>query len=276
MKVAKAPAGRTWREYVGTLLAGLPLAHSREAGDTRPQTARPGLQLSLVITGVAAVIAAIIGTVRLAIEHHVFAFLGPILTAVFKPIAYVLGYVVQFFVGLLLRHRPILPKQNKNQQKSQAPHFRHPVRSAAFMHHLEIALIVLAAAVLVLALYLLYRRVQVQEAEQAPDPNAPAPGEELTRDRALRRRRSTDYGEGARRMVRHTVGLHVRGQPLPPGTTARSWAKRQGWDDDLLASYEHARYGFVEPFPESKARAFVEAFVRRFGRRRRRTKPPAE
>ena len=260
--------------YLVGALAGLPVAHSREAGDTRPQTAKLGLQLSLVITAVAAVISAIIGVVRLAAEHHVFDFLGPILAAVFKPIAYVLGYVVQFFVGLLLRRRPKLPKQGKNQLKPQSPHFPQHAHSAAVMQHLEIVLIVVAAAVLVLLVYLLYRRVQAQEPDQAPDPNAPAPGEELARNRALRRRRNADYGEGARRMVRRTVGLHVRGQPLPPGTTARNWAKSQAWDDELLATYEHARYGFVEPFPESKARAFVVSFQQRFRSRNPRRKDP--
>ncbi len=260
--------------YLVGALAGLPLAHSREAGDPHPQTAKPGLQLSLVITGVAAVIAAIIDALRVAIEHHVFDFLGPILTVVLKPIAFVLGYVVQFFAGLLLRHRPKLPKQGKNQLKPPSPHLLQHAHSVAFMHHVEIVLIVLAAAVLLLLLYLLYRRVQVHEPEETPDPNAPAPGEELARDTALRRRRSADYGEGARRMVRRTVGLHVRGKSLPPGMTARNWAKRQGWDDEILATYEHARYGFVEPFPESKARAFVASFQQRFRRRNSRRKDP--
>ncbi len=260
--------------YLVGALVGLPLAHSREAGDARPASAQPGLRLSLAITGVAAVIAAIIGAVRIAAQHHLFDFLQPALAAVFQPIAYVLGYVVQFFIGLLLQRKPKLPSQGKSNLKGNQPHFPHRAHSAAFMHHLEIALIVLAVLVVLLVVYLLYRRGQVEEPEQQPDTNLPGQDEDLGRSAVPRRRRAGDYGEGARRLVRRTVGLHVRTQPLPPGTTARRFARSQGWEDAWLATYEHARYGFTEPFPETKARAFVAAFVRRFGRRGRRTPPP--
>jgi hypothetical protein len=255
--------------YLVGALAGLPLAHSREAGDTRPGSARPGLRISVAIAAVAAVIAAIIGAVRFAAQHHVFDFLQPVLAAIFKPIAYVIGYVVQFFVGLILGHHPKLPKQQKSKIHTPQPRLPQRTHSAVFMHRLDIILIVLAVLVIAAIVYLLYRRLQVREIAESPDANLPGKEEDIVRS-AVQRRHAPDYGEGARRMVRRTVGLHVRRHDLPPGTTARSYARSQGWDDEWVATYEHARYGFVEPFPEQKAREFVAAFIRRFGRRRRR------
>ncbi len=253
--------------YLVGALGGLPLAHSRESGDAQPSSASHGLRISLVIGAGAAVIAAVIGAIRLAAAHHLFDFLQPLFAAIFRPIAYVLGLVVQFFIGLLLRRKPHIPPQKEKHTKPQAPHFAQHTYSAGFLHHLEFVLAIAAVLVLALVVYMLYRRLEMQEAEETGDPNAPGPGDDLAREAVRRRRGAADYGEGARRMVRRTVGIHLHGRPLPPGTTARGWAKSQGWEDELLAAYEHARYGFVEPFPESKARAFVSSFVRRFGRR---------
>jgi len=256
--------------YLIGALGGLPLAHSRESGDAQPSTASHGLRMSLVIGGGAAVVAAVIGAVRLAAAHHAFDFLEPLFAAVFRPIAYVLGIVVQFLIGLFLGRRPHIPPQQQRRTKPQPPHFAQHPYTASFLHHLEFVLVIAAVLVLAGIVYLLYRRLEVEEAEEAQDPNAPGAGDDVTRAAVRARRGGVDYGEGARRVVRRTVGLHLRGKPLPPGTTARGWARSQGWEDELLATYEHARYGFVEPFPESKARAFVTAFIRRFGRRGRR------
>ena len=253
--------------YLVGALAGLPLAHSREAGDARPGSAQPGLRISGVIAAVAAVIAAIIGAVRFAAQHHVFDFLQPLLVAIFKPIAYVIGYIVQFFVGLFLGHHPRLANQNKSKIHSVQPRFPHRTYSTVFMHRFDIALIVLGVLLLVALVYLLYRRLQVREIAESPDANLPGQEEDVVRSGVQRRRHAPDYGEGARRMVRQAVGLHVRRHDLPPCTTARSYARSQGWDEEWVATYEHARYGFVEPFPEQKAREFVAAFIRRFGRR---------
>ena len=254
--------------YLAGALVGLPLAHSQEASAGSLTEAKPGLQTGLVIGGAAAVLAAIIGAVHLAVQAHAFDFLGPVFAWLFQPIAYVVGYIVQFFVGALLGHRAHLPPQQKQSARPGPLHIPHHHYSHAFMQHLEIAVIAIAVILVATIIYWLYRRQQVREAADLQDPNAPAGGT-LERGAAPRPRRGEDYGEGARRIVRRTVGLHLRGQAIPPGMTVRGYGRDRGWDEDLIQAYEHARYGFVDPFPESKAHAFVAGFVRRFGRRGR-------
>ncbi len=259
--------------YLLGALAGLPLAQSREAGGNQIEGAQTGLRLSLALTLVATVIASIIGLLRLAVEHRAFAFLQPILVWLFKPIAYVLGYVVQFFVGFLLGHRS-LPRNTNTRLRNPTLHFPQHAQSTAFRADIEIALIIVAALVVARVIFWLYRRQKAKEVKELPDVNAPHPGENVPSWPVRQRSRAVDYGEGARRLVRRTVGMHVRDKHLPPGTTARSYARDQGWEEEWLYTYEHARYGFAQPLPESKARAFVASFQRRFRMRKLRGKDP--
>lgn len=258
--------------YLIGAFVGLPMVQLQASGETNVGSARPGLRLALLIGLVSAVLAGLIGVLRFAVEQGVFAFLQPLFGWIFTPIAYVLGYVVQFFLGLLPRRPPPVLKELKHPVKATAPHFKQHAYSAAYLHHLDIFVIIASVLVLALIVYLLYRRQQLREMAESPDVNAPRSEADLSREAVTRRRRAADYGEGARRLVRRTVGVHVHGKKLPPGTTVRSYARSQGWEEEWLATYEHARYGFLEPFPESKARAFIASFVRRFGGRGRRGK----
>ena len=258
---------------VGAL--GLPLALSREAGDRAAERARPGLRVGLLIGGVSAAIALVIGALHYAAMHRAFAFFGPLFTQVFKLVAYVIGYVLEFVLGLVAGQGHYRHFQLPKHPKSGAHHPGQPLLHGAHHPSLWLAAIILGAIVLLLA-FLLYRRQTLREAPEGLDPNALQPGEDLARQRLRPERRRQDFGAGARRLVRRTVGLHVRGEDLPPGTTARAYARQEGWEAEWLQTYEHARYGFVEPFPEDKARAFVAAFLHRFRRRAARRRDPGD
>ncbi len=254
---------------------GIPVALSREAGDRAAERARPGLRVALLVSGVSAAIALVIGALHYAAMHRAFAFLEPLFTQIFKLVAYVIGYVLAFLLGLVAGQGHYRRIQPFKRPKSGGRHPVQPLFHGAHHPSLWLAAIILGAVVLLLA-YLLYRHQAAREVPEGPDPNALKAGEDLAYQRLRPGRGTPDFGTGARRLVRRAVGLHVRGEDLPPNTTARAYARQEGWEAEWLQTYEHARYGFVEPFPEDKARAFVAAFLRRFRRRTTRRRDGAD
>jgi len=260
--------------FLAGALVGLPLAQGRAAGDPdyRRQLVH-GLRLSGLVALLAAVLAVLIGVGRLLVHSGALDGLGAAVVWVLTPVSYVVGYIVGLLQRLLLRHHP-----KPNVLSPTKPAVKRGIKahaaSAVLLQHELWILIGIGLALVLVVLYLLYRRRRQEELLESPDANAPGGQDELRRASTAPRRGDGDYGAGARRIVRQAAGRHVHGRALPPATTARALAQAEGWPEDLLATYEHARYAFERPLPVSRARAFVAGLARFMGRRRRRT-PPA-
>ncbi len=236
---------------------GLPLAQAATGGQGEGALAkaRAGLELYAAFLGVAVLLAGAI-----AIGHQLLARLpGAWLRAflwLLWPFAYLSSWVI-----VSLRDRGVRFRFPRPPQGHRAMPKGHDA-AAPLIGHLIGPLAVLAAlGVLVLA-YLIYRRAARRADEAAADARAAEP-----RAFALARP-GTDHnaGHGPRWIVRRAMARHLRGRPLPPNTTARRLAAREGWPDPLLEAYEHARYAFRRPFAVERARAFLATFRRHAGR----------
>lgn len=251
--------------FVSLGLVGLPLLHSRSALGAGPHAfhrARPGLNLSLLVLAASAGIALLIVGLRVLLSGPRLASLVQLLFTLLTPLAYLIVVPVANFVSHVYLHArkpPNLPPPTKVLITGNNQSLGHNTEILAVVFGIITLLAIATAAVLVARL----RR------EALPLGNRPTSADDVIYEALTgSARRRLDLGAGARRIVRAAVWRHLRhtqrGQP-PPTLTARQLAKQEGWDQEALERYEHARYQMNRHFDESMAQRFLHIF--RHGRK---------
>lgn len=240
---------------------GLPLALSQAvtvSEDTLAE-ALPGLRFSGAILLFAGILSGLVGLGHFLVQRHALGWIGNLIWILW-PLAYVASLFTSVLRNLIPSHlRPPPPIL-----KMPSGPARHYLAEGVLQQLVlpGIAFVILAG--LLILLYVVWRRMETCEDQAVPQKNAAR----LATDTLVTPRQSRDYGEGPRRMVRRAVARHIQPKKVRSSTTARQIAKREGWPEEMLLSYEHARYAFNRSFDKTEARAFLDTLASHLGLRR--------